>query len=101
MNEQAEILERNHERFLKVLGIYKPPSKASLDKIKSGKIEIGGKAISIAPSEQTFVEKLSKRIVRLIGNSLFFVSHKLIRGNGAGSSRISMPLRRSRSSTTL
>lgn len=56
-------MDRNHERFFKALDIYKPPSKASLDKLRTGKVEIGGKTITVTAPEQAFIEKLSKRIV--------------------------------------
>jgi hypothetical protein len=57
-------LDRNHKRLVENLSAYKPSSSVSLDKVKTGKVEIGGKLQSINASERDFVVKLSKRLVR-------------------------------------
>jgi hypothetical protein len=60
---QAELLKRNHDRFLKNLSTFEPLTTKSLEKIRAGKVEIGGKAQNISASEREFVTKLSKRLV--------------------------------------
>lgn len=60
---QAQLLDKNYKRFVDNLSAYKPSSGASLEKVRSGKVELGGKVQAINASEREFVAKLSKRLV--------------------------------------